>query len=169
MRSSPGRVAWNSVSLPPRQSSRIRLTGCVRTHIPIQCAYARTQVRRDHMEGDTMTELITRDELAAALRDHSVVLLDTLPADHYGWAHIRGALNLVEADVESMAPQVLPDRDAAIVTYCANISCRNSENVASRLRALGYSNVRKYREGIADWESAGLPIDRAGTRQPVTG
>ncbi|GAA4475138.1 rhodanese-like domain-containing protein [Rhodococcus olei] len=116
-----------------------------------------------------MTELITRDELAAALPDHSVVLLDTLPAEHYDRAHIRGALNLVEADVESMAPQVLPDRDAAIVTYCANISCRNSENVAGRLRALGYSNVRKYREGIADWESAGLPIDGAGTREPVTG
>ncbi|SEM30634.1 rhodanese-like domain-containing protein [Rhodococcus maanshanensis] len=116
-----------------------------------------------------MTELITRDELAAALRTDSVVLLDTLPADYYDKAHIRGALNLVEADVESMAPQVLPDRDAAIVTYCANISCRNSEIVADRLRALGYTDVRKYREGIADWESAGLPIDGSSTRERVTG
>lgn len=123
----------------------------------------------DPMEGDTMTELISRDELAAALRDDSVVLLDTLPADYYDKAHIRGALNLIEANVESTAAQVLPDRNAAIVTYCANISCRNSEIVANRLRELGYTNVRKYREGIADWESAGLPIDGSSTRERVTG
>jgi rhodanese-related sulfurtransferase len=121
------------------------------------------------MEGDMMTELITRDELAGALRGDSVVLLDTLPAGYYDRAHIRGALNLVEADVESMAPQLLPDRDAAIVTYCANISCGNSEAVAGRLRTLGYTNVRKYREGIEDWESAGLPIDGTSTRERVTG
>jgi rhodanese-related sulfurtransferase len=122
------------------------------------------------MEGEPMTELITRDELAAALRSDSVVLLDTLPADYYDRAHIRGAVNLVEADVEATAPQALPDRDASIVTYCANIACRNSEVVADRLRRLGYTNVRKYREGIEDWESAGLPIERsapaAGDRVP---
>ncbi|MGW0172242.1 rhodanese-like domain-containing protein [Rhodococcus sp. NPDC003322] len=106
-----------------------------------------------------MTELISRDDLAAALRSGSVTLLDTLPADYFDRSHIPGAVNLVEADVASRAPTLLPDRDTAIVTYCASITCRNSELVANRLRALGYTNVRKYREGIADWESAGLPIE----------
>jgi rhodanese-related sulfurtransferase len=31
--------------------------------------------------------------------------------------------------------------------------------VADRLTALGYTNVRKYREGIEDWTTAGLPTE----------
>jgi rhodanese-related sulfurtransferase len=31
--------------------------------------------------------------------------------------------------------------------------------VADRLTALGYANVRKYREGIDDWTRAGLPTE----------
>ena len=31
--------------------------------------------------------------------------------------------------------------------------------VADRLAALGYTNVRKYREGIEDWAGAGLPTE----------
>jgi rhodanese-related sulfurtransferase len=38
-----------------------------------------------------------------------------------------------------------------------NDTCRNSKNVASRLTRLGYTNVRKFREGIQNWVSAALP------------
>jgi rhodanese-related sulfurtransferase len=54
---------------------------------------------------------------------------------------------------------VLPDKNAAIVTYCSNESCPNSEGVARTLTRLGYTNVRKYREGIQDWVEAGLPTE----------
>lgn len=70
----------------------------------------------------------------------------------------------MEADAETSAPVLLPDRHAAIVTYCSNPSCPNSQNVASKLERLGYTNVRKYREGIQDWVAAGLPTEsRAAT------
>lgn len=68
---------------------------------------------------------------------------------------------LVLADVEKQAPALLPDRDAAIVTYCSNPACPNSGQVADRLTALGYTNVRKYREGIQDWVDAALPTESA--------
>lgn len=71
----------------------------------------------------------------------------------------RKALNLVEDDVPQRAAELLPDRGTAIVTYCANPACPNSEAVANRLVALGYTNVRKYREGIEDWVAAGLPTE----------
>ncbi len=63
--------------------------------------------------------------------------------------------------VAVLAPAVLPDRDAAIVTYCTGPSCPNSGQVADRLTALGYTNVRKYRESIDDWTRAGLPTESA--------
>ncbi|MEV0248469.1 rhodanese-like domain-containing protein [Nocardia sp. NPDC050712] len=106
-----------------------------------------------------MVTVITRAELAEAIESGSVTVLDTLGPAYYAKAHLPGARILVEADVEALAAQVLPDRDAAIVTYCSNEVCRNSENVAVKLQALGYGNVRAYRAGIADWAAAGLPVE----------
>jgi rhodanese-related sulfurtransferase len=61
--------------------------------------------------------------------------------------------------VAAQAGRLLPDRTAPIVTYCSNPACSNSQRVADRLVALGYTNVRKYREGIEDWVGAGLPVE----------
>lgn len=106
-----------------------------------------------------MTALITRDELLAEIEAGTVVVLDALGGDHYAQQHLPGAIELVEADVAERAADLLPDRAAAIVTYCSNPSCGNSQAVANRLEALGYTGVRKYREGIQDWVEAGLPVE----------
>jgi rhodanese-related sulfurtransferase len=107
-----------------------------------------------------MTTLITRTELEQLLAVKAVTLVDALPASYYGQAHLPGAINLVESDVAALAPSLLPDKDAPIVTYCSNRACGNSQAVANRLERLGYSNVRKYREGIQDWAEAGNAIEQ---------
>ncbi|MFC5667200.1 rhodanese-like domain-containing protein [Kitasatospora misakiensis] len=108
-----------------------------------------------------MTALITRDELAAAIEAGAVTVVDALGGDYYDQQHLPGAVALVRAEVDTQAQAVLPDRDAVIVTYCSNTACPNSGQVADRLTALGYTNVRKYREGIQDWVEAGLPVESA--------
>jgi len=106
-----------------------------------------------------MTALITRDELKAAIDAGTVTVVDALGGEYYAQQHLPGALALVSSDVDAKASAVLPDRGAAIVTYCTGPSCPNSGQVADRLSALGYTNVRKYREGIEDWVAAGLPTE----------
>jgi rhodanese-related sulfurtransferase len=110
-----------------------------------------------------MTTLITRTELEEAISTNSVVLVDALPASYYDQAHLPGAINLVEGDVEALAPKLLPNKDAAIVTYCSNVACNNSQAVANRLEKLGYTNVRKYRGGIQDWDQAGNKVEQTAT------
>jgi rhodanese-related sulfurtransferase len=107
----------------------------------------------------TMTELITRSDLEMLVAAGSVVLIDALPASYYDQLHLPSALNLVESDVNNEAPRLLPDKKAAIVTYCSNEACGNSQAVANRLERLGYTAVRKYREGIQDWVAAGNPTE----------
>jgi rhodanese-related sulfurtransferase len=107
-----------------------------------------------------MTDLITRTELERLIAAGDVTLVDALPASYYEQAHLPGALNLVASDVEARASSLLPNKDAAIVTYCSNEACGNSQAVANRLQRLGYSNVRKYREGIQDWAAAGNTIEQ---------
>lgn len=108
-----------------------------------------------------MTALIARDELKEAIDAGTVTVLDTLGGDYYAKQHLPGALALVLADVDAKAADLLPNRNTAIVTYCSNPACPNSGQVAERLTALGYTNVRKYREGIQDWVQAGLPTESA--------
>ena len=108
-----------------------------------------------------MTALISRDALKAAIDAGTVTVVDALGGDYYARQHLPGAVALAPGDVDAMASAVLPDRDATIVTYCTGPSCPNSGQVATRLTALGYANVRKYAEGIEDWTSAALPTEPA--------
>jgi rhodanese-related sulfurtransferase len=105
-----------------------------------------------------MTTFITRDELHSAL--DSVTVVDALPPAPYGQRHLPGALNLVEEDSDEHVAGVLPDEAAPIVTYSTDVDCRRGPGMAARLEALGYHDVRTYREGIADWVAAGLPVER---------
>jgi rhodanese-related sulfurtransferase len=68
-----------------------------------------------------MTKTISRDELKAKIdRDDDFVLAETLPATAYHHAHLPGAINLPPESVTSLASQVLPDKNAEIVVYCAS-------------------------------------------------
>lgn len=113
-----------------------------------------------------MASTISRNELKAGLDAGTITVVDALPESYFAQQHLPGALNLVADDVEDRAGQLLPDTAAAIVTYCANPACQNSTQVATKLERLGYTNVRKYADGIQDWVEAGLPTE-TGTRRPA--
>jgi len=107
-----------------------------------------------------MTNSITRDELKQKLdRGEPVTIVEALPEEYYRKAHLPGALLLPHDLVDILAPTLLPDKGAEIVVYCANLPCQNSEEAATRLSELGYTNVRDYAEGKQDWIDAGFPTE----------
>jgi rhodanese-related sulfurtransferase len=108
-----------------------------------------------------MTNTITRAELRSAIEHNAVTVVEALPAEYYEHAHIPGAINIPHTAVRDLAPALLPDKDAAIVTYCADLACPNSELAAIVLGKLGYTNVREYAEGKADWREAGLALEQS--------
>jgi rhodanese-related sulfurtransferase len=113
-----------------------------------------------------MTSTINRAQLRDAIESGEVTVVEALPARYFEDAHLPGAINIPHTEVDRLAPELLPDRDAAIVTYCSNTSCANSGIAAAALTKLGYSNVRKYAEGKDDWRAAGLPLEQGA---PVAG
>ena len=108
-----------------------------------------------------MTDHITRSELRELLDTSAVTVVEALGAPYYASGHLPGAINIPHTEVKELAPELLPDKDAAIVTYCSNTACPNSGVALAQLRKLGYTNVRKYAEGKQDWEESGLPLHRA--------
>jgi len=106
-----------------------------------------------------MTKTIERDELERAIDAGEVTVVETLRNEHFEQGHLPGAIHIHFEAVGEQAPELLPDKDAAIVTYCSNTACRNSGVAAAKLEAMGYTNVRKYAEGKEDWQAAGLTLE----------
>ena len=107
-----------------------------------------------------MPTTITREELQSKLEaGEDVTLVEALGPAYYEDAHLPGAINIPHEEVDALAPALLPDTGAEIVTYCASATCRNSDIAARRLEALGYADVRVYVDGKQDWVDAGLPTE----------
>ncbi len=103
---------------------------------------------------------ITLDELQARIRSNpDLVLVEALPEPYYRHSHLPGAVDIPHEEVDSLAPELLPDKNAEIVVYCASGPCRNSAVASQRLVSLGYANVRDYHEGKAEWVDAGLKVE----------
>jgi rhodanese-related sulfurtransferase len=112
-----------------------------------------------------MVRTISRDELKAKLdRREAFVTLEALPEKYFRHSHLPGAINFPHDQVEALAPRLVPDKNADIVVYCANADCKNSGIAAEALTALGYTNVRAYEAGKADWIEAGYPIESSAAR-----
>jgi rhodanese-related sulfurtransferase len=74
---------------------------------------------------------------------------------------IPGAKVLAANSSEQAITAALPNKDAKIVTYCTNLKCPASKMLATKLVAMGYTNVAKYPAGIDGWEAAGKPVEQA--------
>jgi rhodanese-related sulfurtransferase len=103
---------------------------------------------------------IDRDELAHRQRAGSIVVVDALPAESFVEGHIPGALSLPLGEVRERARSVLPDPSAEIAVYCASETCPRAEDAIGQLRALGYTRLRHYREGLAGWMAGGGRLER---------
>jgi rhodanese-related sulfurtransferase len=104
---------------------------------------------------------IARDDVRAALDAGTAVVVEALPAPYFEDAHLPGARNPPHDSDEATIAAVLPDRDATVVVYCANLACQTSTVLSRRLVQLGYTDVREYEHGKEDWITAGLRVESA--------
>jgi rhodanese-related sulfurtransferase len=71
-----------------------------------------------HME---MESTVSTEDLKAKVDQKQITVVETLAPERYREAHMPGALNIPPEVVKKLAPQLLPDKQAQIVTYCSNI------------------------------------------------
>jgi len=85
-------------------------------------------------------------------------IVDVLPSHEYDAAHIRSAIHIPLAHILRDAPTSL-DRTRPVVVYCRDTLCDLSARAAAQLELLGFSDIRHYFRGKADWIVRGLPTD----------
>jgi rhodanese-related sulfurtransferase len=108
---------------------------------------------------NTVHDQITREELRAAISAGDVTVVDALPSRPYLKRHLPGAVNVVIDDPDETVRTTLADPGAAIAVYSTDSDCERAPELVSRLRDLGYTDVRLYPDGIEDWVAAGLPVE----------
>ena len=68
-----------------------------------------------------MDAIVSTKDLKAKLDgNQSITVVETLAPERYREGHIPGALNIPPERITELAPRLLPNKDAAIVTYCSN-------------------------------------------------
>jgi rhodanese-related sulfurtransferase len=67
-----------------------------------------------------MESTISTKDLKSKLDQKQVTVVETLAPERYREAHLPGALNIPPEQIKELAPQLLPNKDAEIITYCAN-------------------------------------------------
>ena len=102
------------------------LTGCT---APVQQAAEYRQIR--------MNEAITMMEEEA-----DYIILDVRTVEEYQEKHIPGAMNIPNETIGDEEIPELPDKGQLILVYCR--SGNRSKQAASKLAALGYSNIVEF-------------------------
>ena len=107
-----------------------------------------------------MTKTITREQIKHKLDSNEpITLVEALPEKYFVTGHLPGAINISHDEIRERATDLLPDKNAFIIVYCANTECKNSRIATSTLQQMGYTNAYEYVEGKQDWLEANLPVE----------
>ena len=68
-----------------------------------------------------MDNAISTKDLKSKLdKKEGITVIETLAPERYREAHLPGALNIPPEQIRELAPRLLPNKNAEIVTYCTN-------------------------------------------------
>jgi len=107
-----------------------------------------------------MTKTITREQIKEKLdAKDQMTIIEALPKKYFDAEHLPGALNIPHDEIQAHVPNMLPDKEAFIVVYCASTDCRNSKIATDTLQQMGYTNAFEYVEGKQHWLDANFPVE----------
>ncbi|MFA9429944.1 rhodanese-like domain-containing protein [Egicoccus sp. AB-alg2] len=112
------------------------------------------------IEMETVDRDTLRDLLAA---DTGTRVVMAMGPRRFAQAHIPGSETFEDLDAALDALQ----RDEDIVLYCSGPDCTASRWAHRVLQSRGYTSVRRYPGGLADWDAAGLPLASDDQRREV--
>jgi len=107
-----------------------------------------------------MTTTITREQIKQKLdAKEAMTTIEALPQKYFDAEHLPGALNIPHDEIQARASDMLSDKQAFIVVYCASTECRNSKIATTALQQMGYTNAFEYVQGKQHWIEANFPVE----------
>ncbi len=110
---------------------------------------------------DSELTIINTKTLATLIKAKTdMVILDARSGKYDDGKRIPGAKSLAPNASEKEAKNVIGNKDTLIVAYCSNPKCPASAKLAKNLMKMGYTNILKYKAGIAAWIKAGHKVNK---------
>jgi rhodanese-related sulfurtransferase len=100
---------------------------------------------------------VGRSALLEQARRGEVIVIDVRPQEEYQVAHLPYARSMPMPELERRLAELPISQD--IVAYCRGPFCMMSDEALKLLSGKGY-RVRKILDGVAEWQAAGMPLDR---------
>lgn len=95
---------------------------------------------------------LTLPDVTAQVRANRVAVLDVRGEEEWKQGHLPGSLNLPVGSLEQQLAEI--PRDRPLIVHCQTGA--RAAIAASLLRARGFSDVRLFPGGFAEWQAAGL-------------
>lgn len=90
------------------------------------------------------------------------VLVDARPSRVFAKGSIPSAINIPDTQFDKEAGKLPADKATPLIVFCGGLKCVLSDKVATKAKALGYTNVMTYPEGYPEWEQLfGTPATAA--------
>ena len=78
-------------------------------------------------------------------------LIDSRPLPRFQEGAIPTAINLPYPAFDKFIDRLPKDKDKLLIFYCSGVTCMMSPSSMRRAEAMGYKNVKVYREGMPEW------------------
>lgn len=85
-------------------------------------------------------------------------LIDSRPLPRFQEGTIPTAINLPYPAFDKFAGRLPQDKSRLVVFFCQGVTCMMSPNSLRKAEALGYTNLRVYREGMPEWAQRNVGV-----------
>jgi rhodanese-related sulfurtransferase len=112
-----------------------------------------------------MVEIWPLHDVRTGLEEGKITLVDVRSAEEFGNEHIPGAVNIPAEKLEELAPGLLPDLDATVITYCddAQEVTPFAAMCELGLYSMGYKNHGSLLGGLKSWKELSFPTTETST------
>ncbi len=114
-------------------------------------------VMKQYLDGKQDLEPVDREELLRRAGSGAVMVIDVRPEEEYRAGHIPGAVSIPMRDLQARIAKI--PRETEIIAYCRGPYCVMAIRAVELLRKNGY-RATHLEEGIPEWRSLGLPIEK---------
>lgn len=99
---------------------------------------------------DSNYPVVTKAELQNIVTKKSAFIIDVNSTESFQKSRVPGAVHF-DAIEKNFASNLPADKNAEIVAYCGSTMCTAWKKAAQKGCALGYKNIKHFKEGIAGW------------------
>jgi 3-mercaptopyruvate sulfurtransferase SseA len=110
---------------------------------------------------DGSREINDLDAMLEILNDKSCTLVDVRSTAQFDEGHLPGAVSLPIKFFDQMIGDFFVEYplDTCLVIYCAGRECLDSHRLAHSLETFGFTDIRVFSGGFAEWMEEGLTVE----------